>query len=1066
MYKSAYHIFTFLIVLVGIELTAFAQNTEVQWATHTHVGWGNQIPKTAKDSDGNIYLFGLFKDSLTVYIDKTPSTFVAQADYQPYFQKINKKGKTEKFQLLDASYRFVPSSFSINEQDELSILSVAGARYDSLIYYHHSLSENGTIQWRKPIFKWFGHYPHVILRNTLAGSEGNTFYTFQFKDTLDFFKGQKIMTARGDDHVLINVDNNGELKWFNQIKSLYGGTYVNALERDENGNVYLAGDYNSSIIIDGDTTSNPDIMGKNGFLVRYNSSGTKIDQFHIKSSNSMEINAISTANNGDIYLTGSFYGKLSLVVSGDSIPNQNYSSAFLLKTNSSFEPEWIHCIGKNQSAQGLQIHINPDNSITWIGKHDYEMDIDPSDEVKLRKKGIFIHQYSSNGVYRWSTGMRIDPTRNTTNIAIEDNDIFYIQRELQEKEFETHYRYKLELTKTKLEMDDQSKTVTISTCSPYFWKATGQTYDQSGTYYSKNKRDSLQLKIIHTDNTVRQDGLYLYAVEKYADYKWYNVTEDWKEVGTSYYYVVNETGVYALVVSSSICDKIDTSNHIFKEVADIPEEILSYHYNARDILFPKIGREHIQLKPEDVTMIPFRRDKYFGFVDKSNPENWLIQPTFEEVFAVYEEGAIVRDTNFHRLVGGYGLVNREGNYLIPPYYPNLFKEKTVYHGLLESVRDTALHLPEKYAEFNLHRYYNGNGDLLFTENSHDHDSFQHEELAWFRFGTTYHIRNLEGELVKVFEWSEDKSFIGIANNLLIFNVNGQIEAYTIDNELIFKLPINTYSKVYKFSPNLYGSMSIHTNDYFFVDSLGQEKPYDNTSNSIGFFLADEAFFHQEQFVVRDRENRAGGIINRQGETILDFKYMYIGPLSEGVRICEDTLYQWTVVDSTGNTIYNYDPRLGVYPLTGQQKKSLMLDGLRFSEGWSVGVKNKLYEENNAEIVDFNSIDDSAYFYFYNIKGEIMLELPCSIKLVGYFSDGLAPAINQDGGLGFINKEGEWVVPPNYELMFAGGYPFPYPVIPKFYNGFAYIKSFKGYVDDTGRAYFSGEQLKDYYNFSH
>ena len=59
-----------------------------------------------------------------------------------------------------------------------------------------------------------------------------------------------------------------------------------------------------------------------------------------------------------------------------------------------------------------------------------------------------------------------------------------------------------------------------------------------------------------------------------------------------------------------------------------------YQYNT-DITFDKIEREHIPPDGRTVSMIPFRVDDKYGFVKNDGSQTWLIQPQYEEVFAVY-----------------------------------------------------------------------------------------------------------------------------------------------------------------------------------------------------------------------------------------------------------------------------------------------------------------------------------------------------------------------------------------------------------------------------------------------
>lgn len=95
-----------------------------------------------------------------------------------------------------------------------------------------------------------------------------------------------------------------------------------------------------------------------------------------------------------------------------------------------------------------------------------------------------------------------------------------------------------------------------------------------------------------------------------------------------------------------------------------------YHYN-NNILIENFEREHIPLNGKNVTMIPFRKDELYGFVTNDEKHNWIIQPEYEQVFAVYPEGAIVKKDR-------YGLINVEHKWLIQPQYENLIKEQDIF----------------------------------------------------------------------------------------------------------------------------------------------------------------------------------------------------------------------------------------------------------------------------------------------------------------------------------------------------------------------------------------------------
>lgn len=485
-----------------------------------------------------------------------------------------------------------------------------------------------------------------------------------------------------------------------------------------------------------------------------------------------------------------------------------------------------------------------------------------------------------------------------------------------------------------------------------------------------------------------------------------------------------------------------------------------YYQSERSYILPKFEREHLPLNGNAVAMIPFREDNKFGFVDRNDPDKVLIPPTYDQVFAVYPEGAIVKKG------AGYGLVDIENNLLIQPYFSNLYKEGSLYHGLLET---TVRNLPEGYNKQVLNHYYDEEGRLLFEQRAHEQESFiGQDSLAWFRLGRTYYIWSRTGRLLKKIRDEPSREFIGISANLLVF---GYIEfgsyryrAFDLNDKEVFNLVTGAGLRgVYRLSSNLYGLLGTDAN-YFFSDSLGNRMLFGKFSNAVGFFNSDQNYFSEEYFDVWHSEKECAGVIDRNGNEILSFTYKYLGRAVDGVRYVLDSLGKRHFLNTKGEQQASIPDHLMIsfeHQIRTLQEPVAFYDGLCLAKSFVDFIDTLENGELRHAIMQ-----DSTYFLFFDQEGEIQLELPSSISFVGHFSEGLAPALNKDKKLGFINKQGQWVIEPKYELEVAGSYPLPYLVVPEFRGGFAYIKSFKGYIDRTGKEYFSGKRLRDSYNFSH
>lgn len=499
-----------------------------------------------------------------------------------------------------------------------------------------------------------------------------------------------------------------------------------------------------------------------------------------------------------------------------------------------------------------------------------------------------------------------------------------------------------------------------------------------------------------------------------------------------------------------------TSLYLITQLESLTDTFVSlYNYDSHEFVVNKIEREHIPLNGDEVNMIPFRVDELFGFVDKNNPKKWLIKPQFDQVFAVYPEGAIVKKGN------GYGLINIKNEWIIKPDYKNLLKEGNIYHGISLNMIDSTL--PSPYNRFMYNAYFNDSGYFLFSEKAHDFKSFIGQDtLAWFRFGSTYNVRSRSGKLIKSFK---NRCFLGVYDNLLLFLESGKYKAYDDQDHLIFSLLAKDIftNGIYKINDQLYGLVGTE-GDYFFCDARGNPMPYGRFSRSVGFFSSYPEYFNQSYFVLQDREKDLIGVIDRTGKILIDFKYNYISSFQEGLAFCS-TDKQTFIIDTTGTIIKEVTKMIS--PKMIKKLSQELFQEIGFHEGLCVSKDMVLFEGDTTKGEPKYYVDGkSFYYYYFNANGEVVCKLSPDIQFVGPFSEGLAVAVNKEKVLGFINKTGKWIITPEYEIAVAGAYPMPYLVIPKFIGGFAYIKAFKGYIDKTGKKYFSGKRMQDLYDFSH
>jgi hypothetical protein len=461
-----------------------------------------------------------------------------------------------------------------------------------------------------------------------------------------------------------------------------------------------------------------------------------------------------------------------------------------------------------------------------------------------------------------------------------------------------------------------------------------------------------------------------------------------------------------------------------------------------------------------VDMIPFRVENLWGFVDKSDPNKQLIEPSFVHVHAVYKEGAVVSknfpDFDVRTPEGTYGLINREGKYLIPPNYQNIYKEGNIYHAVsflkkaktldgVELPLDEGYGFPDNYKPpaCVLNDYYNEKGELLFSEKAIDFTSFQkQEDYAWFRFGNQISIRNRSGELVKQFPMDE-VNFDGIHNNLLIYLTEESNEyystAYTIEGEEKWRINQPMH---FKLSDHLYARASVRASgsSVTFIDSK-DHKEYEGFFFESDFSIPED-YWKRSHFRVSPLGDEADGlphsamgVINREGDLTFGYRGKRLPPFVNGWMYLDTEDRNSLFINENGDSLLLKDIVLPLY--RGIYRGYYAFGQMGFYEDWCIGMNWQP--------------DSKPNFYYFDKEGNKLLELPSDLTFAGHFSDGLAPVIKNEK-VGFINKEGAWVVEPIYPMSVIKQEAMRSLTFPEFKGGYAYLAG-KGYIDKNGKEFF-------------
>lgn len=502
------------------------------------------------------------------------------------------------------------------------------------------------------------------------------------------------------------------------------------------------------------------------------------------------------------------------------------------------------------------------------------------------------------------------------------------------------------------------------------------------------------------------------------------------------------------------------SNTLIAQV-EIPLDY--YDYN---IIIKKFYREHIPLDGNETNIIPFRKDNLFGFVDRVSQKQ-ILAPQFRQVFASYAEGAIVSLDNEN-----YGFVDYKGNIILGFYFENMFRNKDLLHGLI-TPRDTTRKDPMN-ATYIYNYFYNLKTKQRFVVKAHDQGEFGDNDYAWFRFDRVYSIYDRKGNVVHTFPQKRNEHLVGIFDNELVFEVrnpNATNDISTVSVKNIKGKMLYSFQQEFgyglmgfkKFNDTLFAL--VNEGDVIFVNNIGEELPFHLNSGTVGFgyYHAYNSLLSNDLIKVYNNEdNSLMGILRKDGKLLTNFTQQFLSdPIGKEFAFMDSTTYKIGFKNSDGEIVVpaKISPQYFI-PLA----KDFELDERIFYSNNLCRISQlKIDKDGHITISDDGP---PKQFGYLNRAGDVAFWLPDSVKWAGHFSDGMAPVLNQQNELGFIETSGKLVIQYKYELAVAGAYPMPYIVIPEFKNGVAYLKAFKAYIDKNGVEYFSGKQLKDEYDFSH
>lgn len=351
-----------LVLLSFISLSGFAQRLNVNWAIgagDTIVDYGTSI---TSDVNGNVLAAG--------YFDSPSITF---------------------------------GNITLTNSQQNSIYIV-------------KINAVGVVVWAKNIGIDSSHISDIT-----TDESGNIFIIGSFA-AKTIIIGLDTLSNLGTSSIYIaKCDSNGNVLW---ARSSGSDSYCEGkrITTNANGDILIAGNYYSSSLTIENTTL-PNSGEWDFFMAKYNTNGDLLWANHVGEEKSELINSISTDQNGNILIAGSFSSS-NITIGSSQLTNASIDDDVLLaKFDANGNAIWAKSAGGEALDKGVDIRADPSGNIFITGTYHSPFIIFGSTVLtKVAYSDMFVVKYDVSGNVLWANSIGGSYYEYACRIAIDSNE--------------------------------------------------------------------------------------------------------------------------------------------------------------------------------------------------------------------------------------------------------------------------------------------------------------------------------------------------------------------------------------------------------------------------------------------------------------------------------------------------------------------------------------------------------------------------------------------------------------------------------------------------------------------
>jgi len=404
----------FILILIFQFTNVFSQTSTWQWALNAGNNEDDRGNGIATDSNGNVYSTGSFASSNITF---GTYTLTNNSYYSGYILKQDTLGNVIWAKCITGTSNNNVGCGDICTDSNGNIYVVGTfqgiVNFEGVTLTANGISDIFIIKYDSNGNQIFvkqssNSYLNSVGQKIFVDNNGYIYITGVFGGALGSqlnFNNQIVTNSvQGyQDVYLFKLDSNANAIWGKSISGITTKN-VKSIGADNNGNVYLIGDFLSPTITIGNTTLTNSVSNSSTadiYIARYNNSGDVVWAYSFGGQQYDYGRDLKVDSNGDIHVTGSFY-KSSINFNGTILQGNNSClNTYVLEFDNNFNIIWGRSFGyANNNSNGHSVDVDIDGNTYLAGDFYVALNIGSFNLINVGTNGwgdIYVIKYDSQG---------------------------------------------------------------------------------------------------------------------------------------------------------------------------------------------------------------------------------------------------------------------------------------------------------------------------------------------------------------------------------------------------------------------------------------------------------------------------------------------------------------------------------------------------------------------------------------------------------------------------------------------------------------------------------------------